>query len=186
MSSKGLSNDEAAAITLRNQKDSPLLRLPAELRNHIYGYVFDCIIIHIRYDRGGQWPVYEQGSWDSLPFNADALVNSTAACRQVRAEAGHLFYENSELYFINWSVMVKILSGIKPRQRMMIKTIRLETPAWPLYKNIRPLKHLGGLERVNFAFPFRRLQLRNALRKLSGKAELQVVFIPENGIRQTT
>ncbi|KAA8617077.1 coiled-coil domain-containing protein MTMR15 [Pyrenophora tritici-repentis] len=32
---------ETNAISMRNQQESPFLRLPAEIRNEIYAYIFD-------------------------------------------------------------------------------------------------------------------------------------------------
>ncbi|KAF1840505.1 uncharacterized protein K460DRAFT_421449 [Cucurbitaria berberidis CBS 394.84] len=45
--SKASSQDDREAKTLRNQQESPFLRLPAELRNKIYGYVFNNELVNL-------------------------------------------------------------------------------------------------------------------------------------------
>jgi hypothetical protein len=68
------------ANTALNQKHSPLLHLPAELRNQVYGYVFSNLVFQLA----------EAEHWDSPrprdKRSDDALV-LTATCHQVRQEA---------------------------------------------------------------------------------------------------
>jgi hypothetical protein len=66
------------------QSTSPLLRLPGELRNKIYGYVFS----------GIQWPIT---SWAYTP-HADLMTFSALpqTCRQLRAECRLLPYIYAE------------------------------------------------------------------------------------------
>lgn len=84
------------------------MRLPPELRNKIYAYVFSCYKITI-------WPAYkveampiDEFSWQSTPSIFQALVAPMYTCRQMHAETRLLPYKYS-LYrvakgclFVNW------------------------------------------------------------------------------------
>lgn len=61
-----------------NQKRSPLLRLPAELRSRIYDYVFDSKSIEILHD--------DHHEWDRLDFSR--------TCRQIFSETAHDCFKN--------------------------------------------------------------------------------------------
>ena len=63
----------------RNQKDSPLLRLPAELRDKIYAHVFDTLNVDIG----------SHGKREGGRVHTSLL----AACRQTNDEAA--IYKNS-------------------------------------------------------------------------------------------
>lgn len=124
---------------------------------------------------GGLCPVYELGSWYRLPFFADALINSTTACRQIRAETEILFFENTELSFADWSITWKTLPKIEPRQRRAIKTLLIKIYTWPFEGGFHLLKHWDSLERVYIGSSSRSQRLLIALRTLFGKADLQSV-----------
>lgn len=137
--------------------------------------MFDRIGIHFHYPGVRSWLVYEQESSRNLPVTAYALVNSTAACRQIRAEAEILFFENTELGFVDWYAMWKTLSKIEPRQRRAIKTLRIRIYRRLFKGDVYPLKHWDGLECVYLDSPNTSQQLFTALRTLFGKADLQFV-----------
>jgi hypothetical protein len=170
--------------TLRNQKDSPLLRLPAELRNQIYAYTFKNLKVRTA-TRFGPYPSYEPGyCCVLLPYHVSALLNSATACRQIHIETDLLFFKNTELDFTVWSTMVKTLSRIEPRQRMAIKTICIGIYSRPIGRNICPIKHMDGLEHVHLECApewqndERDRGFRRALRKLFDRADLQCVRRP--------
>ncbi|KAF3001553.1 hypothetical protein E8E13_009730 [Curvularia kusanoi] len=85
-SSQLLSTDHPNnAITLQNQKQSPLLRLPGELRNKIYGYFFSDYDIHMECEGfsfvgGSEFP----------HLRGNQLVAMSAVCRQLHDETALL------------------------------------------------------------------------------------------------
>ncbi|CAO2653658.1 Nn.00g030690.m01.CDS01 [Neocucurbitaria sp. VM-36] len=98
---KRLSSEEADAIMERNQSVSPLLRLPGEIRNKIYHYVFrvDGIKIWVFPETnpsGGNFRMVHA----LCPANNIRMcwwylsnhIHLTAVCRQIHAEAALLPY----------------------------------------------------------------------------------------------
>jgi hypothetical protein len=66
----------------RNQLESPLVRLPAELRNSIYGYcLLDDLPTRFRWKYEG-WG----GAVEALDKGVTVSAGITFACRQIRAE----------------------------------------------------------------------------------------------------
>ncbi|KAH4215166.1 hypothetical protein HBI25_153600 [Parastagonospora nodorum] len=82
-----------------NQKASPLLRLPAELRNKIYQYALSDWIITLSYTNNDPWYGQEivlctrAGMNDNIWYAAtSAILGLRSTCRQLRAETGVLPY----------------------------------------------------------------------------------------------
>ena len=78
-----------AHSTLRNQQESPLLRLPAEIRNAIYHYALGgnnvpCHDLDMFKDPVGDWT-------PTRPVSN--LTTITRACRQTHAESALLFFK---------------------------------------------------------------------------------------------
>ncbi|KAI4714407.1 hypothetical protein J4E89_000087 [Alternaria sp. Ai002NY15] len=88
-SSASFLDDEAEAnITLRNQLESPLLRLPAELRNKIYVYVGAATIIQVV--TRSPTPANAEEYTKLLKYPQPDLLNT---CKQVRQEGSSLLYK---------------------------------------------------------------------------------------------
>lgn len=67
-------------LSLLNQKNSPLLRLPAELRNWIYSLVFDSVVQVV------PWP-YQTQAISCCPHSYAGPAASLLTCRQIYVEA---------------------------------------------------------------------------------------------------
>jgi hypothetical protein len=134
---------------LRNQKNSPLLRLPGEIRNKIYEYAYGGMIIKVYGDPEGD-SIHEQGSWTRLSFSLEDLFTSTMVCRQIHSEIGLIPLLNNELWF-EMGTMSPRLSMMAPTQRNEIKTIWVYIhDIGSLTENVQlEIKHLDGLELVN-------------------------------------
>ncbi|KAF2831037.1 hypothetical protein CC86DRAFT_401596 [Ophiobolus disseminans] len=81
----GLSLKEADALSLRNRRGSPLLRLPAELRNRIYDHVFgglrtqaQMLITPYKYTRT---VVIVDDKWLPALWTTQGFMRITTICR---------------------------------------------------------------------------------------------------------
>jgi hypothetical protein len=86
-----------------------------------------------------------------------------------------LFFENTELSFVDCFAMWKTLSKIEPRQRRAVKTLRIRIYTMLFKGDVYPLEHWDGLECVYLDSSTISQQLLTALRTLFGKADLQFV-----------
>ncbi|KAH6846211.1 hypothetical protein CC77DRAFT_166788 [Alternaria alternata] len=93
-------------IALRNQAESPLLRLPGEIRNRIYDYVFraECIVVlepgtHTKYI----CRLYNRGAARSYQPLC-TLLQSRLVCRQYYAETRLLVFQNNRLCVDIWNL----------------------------------------------------------------------------------
>ncbi|KAA8619558.1 hypothetical protein PtrSN002B_002213 [Pyrenophora tritici-repentis] len=77
--------------TIENQSKSPLLRLPAELRNQIYETAFSGGRIRVRVTNIHTKDVHTQQTAGALALRA--------TCRQIRSESDSIFYEQYIFYF---------------------------------------------------------------------------------------
>ncbi|KAI8934133.1 hypothetical protein NX059_008888 [Plenodomus lindquistii] len=95
-----LSPEERRQRTEYNQLSSPLLHLPAELRNHIYIYAFHGALV--KADVRHAWmfqPPDEPEIHDTYGSSkGDSLLH---VCRQIRHEAGDLIYYHCTFDFDN-------------------------------------------------------------------------------------
>jgi hypothetical protein len=110
-----------------NQRNSPLLRLPAELRNRIYHYTF----------MGSSVEVRQVGYRNMFVVVSDTFqrtVSLLLVCHQLYHEALSTFYELSALEFTHSGM--RLMEGAYPNRGV--------PPAWKKYHRIK----LGG-ELVN-------------------------------------
>jgi hypothetical protein len=103
-------------------QSSHLLRLPAELRDVIFQYAFDGVIIEFA-KHMNHFRVHE-GYWARLPFSASQFIATTTACRQIRAETD-LLPLRSEFRFPGLNSMAFTLLELTSRHRSQIPVIRL-------------------------------------------------------------
>jgi hypothetical protein len=109
---------------LRNQKESPLLRLPGELRNKIYEYAYGGMIIRTHTD-DKSYPIFEQQSLAILPFSTNDLLTSTMVCRQFHSEVGVIPLLRNELCFNSITGMSTKLTEFAPKWRGKLRSVRL-------------------------------------------------------------
>jgi hypothetical protein len=83
--------------SLRNQQKSPLLRLPAELRNKIYGHVLGGFIISFRTSRPRHHCLIRFKF--SRKIGEFKPSNLLLICRQINAEAQLLPFELNEFNY---------------------------------------------------------------------------------------
>ncbi|KAF2831177.1 hypothetical protein CC86DRAFT_401726 [Ophiobolus disseminans] len=115
------------AINTRNQQSSPLLRLPAELRNSIYHYVLGDHKIQIRGKPPKFWLFAYHSSgrmWDAKPFTQVMNLDLTLTCRQFRAELAPTFaFAHNTFIFLSVHCFVEYLKRLAPAQRESIAAI---------------------------------------------------------------
>jgi len=105
----------------RNQVQSPLLRLPSELRNIIYRYVFQGCSIWVT--KNHQDLLYGLRLWCIHDLD---IVSLLLTCRQVHAEAAILPYRFLVFEFHGGAAIIeKFLSARSPAQLEAIQTIRV-------------------------------------------------------------
>lgn len=94
-----------ARRTLHNQNNSPLLKLPAELRNKIYHYVFSGHVISMaRSPRVPKMQVYLNGGhFRTTVISQPHFLALTATCRQICNETYLVPFELSELRITAYS-----------------------------------------------------------------------------------
>jgi hypothetical protein len=98
--------------TLRNQALSPLLSLPAELRNNVYEFTFGVLHIHFT---GRSYTLYDRMPSDiesPIPLTMKALMQSTTACRQMHAETAILPLKNNVLILGDIHIVTSLLCWI--------------------------------------------------------------------------
>ena len=92
---------------------SPLLRLPPELRNKIYAYIFSGYQIDIWFADKFEASLTGENSWRSTPDIFQALVAPTYTCRQIYAETRLLPYKYSMYVFTYGHWFIKWLDGLE-------------------------------------------------------------------------
>lgn len=90
---------------------SPLLGLPAELRNHIYSAILASERPSFRLEHGHMEPAH------------------LSTCRQIRSEFSGIFYANTTLEFGDPDVCVRKLSSMSPKLVGLIQELRYDTAA---------------------------------------------------------
>jgi len=113
----------------RNQLDSPLLRLPGELRNAIYEQVlgnwdFRMVYIKNAYPQLGLYcrRVGESGRWQRL---TSALTTLLFVCRQIYAEARYLPFTLNVFGGKTMWCLHKLLDRLNDNQRRRVTNVRL-------------------------------------------------------------
>ena len=109
--------------TCDNQLNSPLLRLPGEIRNRVYEYVFsgsETVVNHLYRNR---WP----HSKKSTP------VHVLATCRQIHHEASSIFWDACIInaYFVNGLVDVEVAMRTSKCARITSLVVN-ENVAWEM------------------------------------------------------
>ncbi|CAO2656962.1 Nn.00g057650.m01.CDS01 [Neocucurbitaria sp. VM-36] len=123
--------DAQEALSLRNQQESPLLRLPGELRNKIYGYVVDDPIhIHFslrRIERVGGGEYFHRSGPVQIHYSRQHIaLNET--CRQTHAETRILpFNSLYEVYGDADALREGICTKLTEEQRSTLRTVHVFT-----------------------------------------------------------
>ena len=114
--------------SLQNQKMSPLLRLPREIRNRIYDYAFSVQFTIVRnnpsyptrltFRAGDAYPLLKRNSFAKL-------LAVTRVCRQIYSEAALLPFRLNVFRIHQLATLVKFTEYMQPAQRAAITTLRL-------------------------------------------------------------
>jgi len=102
--------------TKTNQLRSPFLRLPAELRNRIYGYTLAYGTLEV--------PSWSQ--WGQLPLLDVGLLRT---CRQIHAETTMLFYSLNTFRLNNNMDLVTLTACLNAEKRSVIRRLDLNLRA---------------------------------------------------------
>ncbi|OWY43715.1 hypothetical protein CUC08_Gglean008343 [Alternaria sp. MG1] len=117
--------DRLAAISQRNHRRCPLLRLPAELRNKIYEYVF---LSHpVR-------PFREHREWPHWAYPRSQL-NLLETCRQIYFEAKLFPFALNVFVGYAEHVIELLLTTFTASQTNTISTVRLYVDAFGVYRD---------------------------------------------------
>jgi len=133
----------------RNSTTSSLLRLPAELRNHIYQYAL----------RVNTITIYDHGAVDG----GQTLTSLPRVCRQLYKETSTLIFSLNSFTFSSRAIAA-LLDRARPAQLQALRSIRLQTFMYVLnarmfywkhcetmvcYSQVRCLANLPGLRQVD-------------------------------------
>jgi hypothetical protein len=177
--------------TLRNQVASPLLRLPAELRNRIYAYALAIdtpIRIAVNFSGGPtrlQATVEDDYLWQYKTFDRTFSIRRlseiqtlTAACHQIRAETALLRYTVNDFAIEE----IDLAHGLENLPKEVCEGVRvlwlgLEDHVWP-EASVYWLRRLPRLEKVvvNSVWAGAGDIVRDAIRRYVGR-EIEVVEI---------
>ncbi|EFQ95529.1 hypothetical protein PTT_06326 [Pyrenophora teres f. teres 0-1] len=113
-----------AAITERNQQTSPLLRLPAELRNKVYTYVFHTPPIRPYRDHR----VY--GAW----AYSRRRLRLLQVCRQVYFEARLVPFTCNVFAGYAEHVIELLVTNFAREQAGMVAKVRIDVDAFAVYR----------------------------------------------------
>jgi hypothetical protein len=111
--------------SLRNQQQSPLLRLPAELRNKIYGHVLGGFII--------SFPTARPRHHCLIRFKFSRKIaefkpsNLLLVCRQINSEAQLLPFELNEFNYRIPETFKQMLDLLSDKQVNAIDVLRMDT-----------------------------------------------------------
>ncbi|KAI4648202.1 hypothetical protein J4E93_004614 [Alternaria ventricosa] len=141
--------------TQRNQLESPLLKLPGEVRNKIYNYVFSVGSVHF----GRSHHHYRTSETDYVPEGCDPtdLLDVTSTCRQIRSDTSTLLFKNNVI-IIDDQKLSKMVDQLEPHQLEAIKALEIifyDLKGWiPNWTTIsrqfaREFKHMLALERIS-------------------------------------
>jgi hypothetical protein len=162
--------------TKANQKNSPFLRLPAELRNQIYALACDTMIVHEPPRRGSAMRCMRSGSGLRL------------ICRQVNHEVSEAVEEYTEVHLANdvsFSLFCRLPYSKAALEmsvhRALVDDILQEklwnaicefdvVPAMETFPNVRCVKVRFVVELSD------QVKSRHALRYAFGREDLEVAF----------
>jgi hypothetical protein len=190
-------NTDMPFYSIKSQNDSPLLRLPGEIRNKIYEYVLGGNTILIRLSSHkppfGRLiseivdPRQETSRQviKTVPFSA--LLQLPAVCRQLRSEAGSLPYALSKFVVrVGLEFLERFVEALPCKMRVHIKTLGIPWQYDSIFfladiyriQNAN-LRRLPALEKVtllrlwqssNFQERFRKHDLTTDTREITGLA----------------
>lgn len=150
----------------RNREQSPLLKLPAELRILIYEYVLSDSTYEIEFDRNtGLHSSHREGPKTHLPL----------VCRQLNTDTALLRYAFITFSFSRIKVVNIFLKKCTSAQIKMIKTLELRTAGgddfmvdtlWMSADKFRFLQRMQGLEKIEVAGPSYKYMIGPVLEKL--------------------
>ena len=120
--------------TARNTKESPLLRLPAELRSRIYSYVLGGLEIDTMRSGTRDRPIMiprertendERRSLHDWVNARYAPTDTLLSCRQINSEARLLPFSLNHFKLCRYPAFGALLDALKPAQRNAISTVRV-------------------------------------------------------------
>lgn len=116
---------------IRNQRESPLLKLPAELRNRIYGYVLgrDPMHIHLSIHQAislvpEQEYLYDRATPAQIRYSRQLLA-ITETCRQIHTEAQFMLFSLNEFYGSPRALQRGLFSTLTKTQYSTLNTIHI-------------------------------------------------------------
>ncbi|KAL6711864.1 hypothetical protein ACN47E_002907 [Coniothyrium glycines] len=116
-----LSTEEADALTALNQQQSPLLRLPAELRKTIFEYAFTNETVHFEFK-----PATSKHLEDARFYSTTTITSLTRVSRQIHTETLLLPYRLG-LFVVNRESLKWIAKTMLPAQLEAIATLKLSS-----------------------------------------------------------
>ncbi|KAH7086811.1 hypothetical protein FB567DRAFT_51755 [Paraphoma chrysanthemicola] len=119
-----LSHSEAKTLTTRNALHSPLLRLPRELRDLVFDFVFSDLLIDTLPEQAGIH-VYNHRAWAKQPFTASLLIAITSTSCQIHVETFLLPFQLCEFYFASMEALVNMVDQLTSQQQHAIKRVRV-------------------------------------------------------------
>ena len=179
-----LTISNTSASTLQNQLKSPLLRLPAEIRNKIYTYVALSTTIKVTgtFDRDQHSQPY------TLYLRAPGLARS---CKQIHHEATTLLYSLATFDITKHSTTFLLERGFNRNICSLVTSIRVsgilafsvmsksDSVTRSFRMNTTPAGYLPGLKRVyvqKIYWDWKNLKDPAALRNWLGDESLEIIF----------
>ncbi|KAF2635244.1 hypothetical protein P280DRAFT_473970 [Massarina eburnea CBS 473.64] len=132
--------DANSAITVRNSLESPLLRLPAELRNRIWGFATGGYVIgeYLKRDAKGRYKYWEsrdegisfclrtpQVSPEMAPIPVSTIFDLCKACRQMYRETTLMQYANNTFDFDELRTMASLFARLTTPHRNSIGSLAM-------------------------------------------------------------
>ncbi|KAF1359339.1 hypothetical protein EJ07DRAFT_77821, partial [Lizonia empirigonia] len=109
-----------------NQRESPFLRLPGEVRNRIYNLALgnrQIMILHPRLYSAIRYSRRCHGTDPFEPNTVDKLLHLTETCRQIHAETDLLVFKANDFRIGSELNFNKFLDSISQRQTDAIRTL---------------------------------------------------------------
>ncbi|EFQ89007.1 hypothetical protein PTT_14884 [Pyrenophora teres f. teres 0-1] len=136
-----LTSEESIAITESNQLTSPLLRLPAELRNKIYEYA--CIDTTVRAHQVMNLQIYRSNA----PVSKRKPLAVISTCKQMRHEASEIFYSHTTFDLIGPGLSAYIPPCVHRRiTSILITDIQLLRTSSAFLCGLKRVRFIGWFE----------------------------------------
>ncbi|KAK1918574.1 hypothetical protein P3342_001493 [Pyrenophora teres f. teres] len=141
---------ETNAISLRNQQESPLLRLPSELRNMIYAYTFGNTTIRItREKRHSCCHGHPSQNPGGIAWKGNRIFGITQVCRELRSEIGLMPFEMAIFYNTSCFYWPEFLNGLSVDQVGAITHIQIPQSFAVWLPQVRfPRRHNYGFDKL--------------------------------------